>query len=125
MIKPEFGSGEGSTVARSRGWWRRLAVVAAVSTIAWWCWPPRPIQPPTGDGTFTDLSWRVWAFGVVPAFDVRGYAVSMPGFDLGEPHRAAYHVARLPAIGRDCTLYLAIDDPQNVWLFKDREIKEL
>jgi hypothetical protein len=103
-------------------WW--IVVAAVVAVVAWRCWPLGPLQAHTGDGTFADLSWRARAFGV-PVFDVRGFSVSMPGFDMGDPHQDEYRVASLPDIGRDCMLYLAIDDPQYQWLGRDSEIHQL
>lgn len=95
-----------------------------LALVIWRCLPMRPLQAHTGDGTFTDLSWRGRACGV-PVFEVRGFSVSMPTFDMGESHHAEYRVAHLPDIGRECMLYLAIDDPQHQWLFNDGEICQL
>jgi hypothetical protein len=112
------------TLARYQGWLRWLIVAAVVGTTAWWFWPLRPIQPPTGDGTFTDLSWRVPLLPGLPLYTVRGYAVALPAFDLGQPHSAEYRVGRLPDIGRECALYLAVDDPGVRWLGRDQEIRK-
>jgi hypothetical protein len=73
---------------------------------------------------FADLPWRPRILGV-PILDVRGYSISMPAFDMGGPHRAEYRVSQLPDIGRDCTLYLAIDDPGGRFLFQDSEVSRL
>ena len=108
---------------RSRRWW--LLVVVAVAAFAGYRFlPPKALPAHSGDGEFTDLSWRARACGV-PVIDVRGYAVSMPRFNLGQDYTAEYRVARLPDIGRECRLYLAIDDPQDRWLFRDDEICKL
>jgi hypothetical protein len=111
-------------VARPRRWkwWLLGATVAAL--VAWWCWPLRPLQAHTGDGAFTDLSWQARALGF-PVFTMRGFSVSMPGFDMGESRQAEYHIAHLPDAGHDCMLYLAIDDPQGKWLGKGREIERV
>jgi hypothetical protein len=108
---------------RSRRWWF-LGGVAVAAAIGYRCLPLAPLPAASGDGEFTDLSWRARAC-FVPVIDVRGYAVTMPRFELGKDHTAAYRVARLPDIGRQCNLYLAIDDPQGRWLMRDEEIREL
>jgi hypothetical protein len=61
----------------------------------------------------------------LPILNFRGFAVSMPPFDLGKDHTASYRVSRLPDIGRECQLYLAIDDPRHRWNFRDKEIRKL
>jgi hypothetical protein len=77
-----------------------------------------------GDGEFADLSWRARACGI-PVFNVRGFSVSMPRFDLGHDYSADYRVSHLPDIGLPCQLYLAIDDPQDRWLMRDDDIHGL
>ena len=108
---------------RSRRWWL-IGLVAVALAVGYRCLPLTPLPAHEGDGEFTDLSWRVRACGV-PVIDVRGFAVSMPRFDLGQDHTDEYRVARQPDIGRECGLYLAIDDPQGRWLMRDDEIRKL
>jgi hypothetical protein len=107
-----------------RRWWL-VGVVVVAAAIGYRCLPLAPLPAPSGDGEFTDLSWRARACGVIPVFDVRCYAVSMPRFDLGKNHTADYRVAHLPDIGRACELYLTIDDPQGRWVMRDDEIRKL
>ena len=109
---------------RLRHWWP-LVVVGVVAAIVYCSHPLAPLPAPSGDGEFTDLSWRVRAFGIVPVLDVRGFAVSMPRFDLGKDHTASYRVSRLPDIGQECKVFLAIDDPQGRWFARDEEIRKL
>jgi len=109
----------------SRCWWILGVVGVAVAvTVGYRCLPLTHLPAPEGDGEFTDLSWRARVCGV-PVIDVRGFAVSMPRFDLGKDHTADYRVARLPDVGRLCMLSLAIDDPQGRWLMRDAEIRKL
>jgi hypothetical protein len=107
-----------------RRWILGAVAVAVAAAVGYRCLPLTPLSAPEGDGEFTDLSWRARACGV-PVIDVRGFAVSMPRFDLGKDHTAEYRVARLPDIGRECMLYLAIDDPQGRWFMRQDEIPKL
>jgi hypothetical protein len=108
---------------KSRRWWL-LGVVAVAAVVGYRCLPLTPLPAPSGDGEFTDLSWRARAC-FVPVIDVRGFAVSMPRFELGKDHTADYRVAHLPDIGQECGLYLAINDPQGRWVMRDDEIRKL
>lgn len=54
-----------------------------------------------GDGVFADLSGKAGPL-------IRGYAISMPEFDLGEPFKAEYRLSKVPSIGRECGVYLVI-----------------
>jgi hypothetical protein len=109
---------------KSRLWWL-LGVVVVVAAVGYHCRPLEPLHAHSGDGEFTDLSWRSRFWGVFPVFDVRGFAVSMPGFDLGKDHTASYRVNHLPDIGRECMLYLAIDNPQDQWITRGEELRKL
>jgi hypothetical protein len=109
---------------RLKHWWL-LGVVAMVAAVGYRCLPLAPLPPHSGDGMFADLSWQGKAFGIFSVFDVRGFAISMPQFDLGKDHNASYRVNNLPDIGQECRLYLAIHDPQGRWLMRDKEIRKL
>jgi hypothetical protein len=68
----------------SRRWWLLCAIViVAVVAVVYHCLPPTPLTPHTGDGEFTDISWRGRVF-FLPMVNIRGFAVSMPPFDLGQ-----------------------------------------
>jgi hypothetical protein len=108
----------------SRRWWF-LAGVVAVAVLAYCNLPFTPLPAHSGDGDFTDLSWRPRALGVLPVYNVQGFAVSMPRFGLGEDHTSEYRFGRLPDIGCQCELYLAIDDPGGRWLMRDDDIRKL
>src|SRR5262245_51767930 len=105
----------------------RRRVLIAVATIAlfaclniaWGMFFLPTIPPHRGDGTFQNISRRAGPFAIP------GYSISMPEFDLAEPHQAEYRVADLANIGGDCMLYLSINDPEYKWLFKHREIRQL
>jgi hypothetical protein len=73
----------------------------------------RPLSAHHGDGTFADITRRT-------PFALPGYTVSMPAFDLALPHQAEYRMSRLPDIGRDCGLFLAIRDPDDGWWGRDQ-----
>jgi hypothetical protein len=118
----------GSIALVKRRWLRRwwlLGVAVVLAAAGYCCLPLAPLPAHSGDGEFTDLSWRAKACGLVPVFDVRGFAVSMARFDLGKDHTASYRVSHLPDIGCACMLYLAVDDPQGRWLMRDQEIRKL
>jgi hypothetical protein len=111
-------------LAGSRRWRWGLAVAPVVAVGAWWCSCLGPLHAHTGDGTFADLSRPIWACGI-PVFNLRGYSVSMSGFDMSDPHHAEYRVAGLPNIGEKCMLYLAMDDPEDKWLMQYAAIRKL
>ncbi len=107
-----------------RRWWLLVGVaaVAVLAVIGYRCLPMAPLPAHTGDGDFTDISWRAKAFGLVSIWDVRGYTVSMPRFDLGKDHTATYRVSRLPDIGLPCQLSLTFDDPKGRWFIPDERV---
>jgi len=78
-----------------------LGLGALGSFCVWSCGLP-PIPPHRGDGEFRDISHRAGPF------PLRGYTVSMPEFDLGQPLEAEYRVAGLAEIGPECGVHLAI-----------------
>jgi hypothetical protein len=57
--------------------------------------------------------------------EVPAYSISFPEFDLGKRHEATYKVSSLPSIGKSCTLFLAVEDPDNRWFMRDDEISQL
>ena len=102
-------------------WAAALSVAAlCIGLLVFLACVPRAIPPHVGDGEFADLT-----YGVPVVFTVPGYVVSFPRFDLGSSYTATNHVTRLPDIGRDCRLHLAIDDPREQWLFKFEKIRAL
>jgi hypothetical protein len=70
-----------------------------------------------GDGVFHDLSRRGVLSVVIP-----GYSISMPGFDLGKPHRAEYRFGGLANIGPKCGVHLAIRDHTGRWWIETRHL---
>lgn len=101
-----------------------VIMVSVVALVTWWCVPAKPLQAHTGDGDFADLSRKVRLIGNMTS-ELRGFSVSMPRFDLGQAYHAEYRIARLPNIRRDCRLYLAIHDADDVWGSKENEIRAL
>lgn len=106
----------------------RWLVIGALVVLLLWRWLPlRPLLPHKGDGEFADVTVRGKV--CVPCgpslWDFRAYSVTFPDFDLTADHRAEYTVAGLPEIGRDCMLYLAIDDPVAEWMARDEKIRPL
>lgn len=102
--------------------WCLLGVVVGI--VAYLCLPPAPLTSHAGDGEFADISLRGNVCGL-PILNFRGFAVSMPRFDLGVDHTATYRVSRLPDIGRPCHLYLAIEDANRRWFMRDADIRKL
>ena len=65
----------------------------------------RPIVPHEGDGVFHDLS--------AGRFFFPGYGVSFPEFGLDKLYEATFRVSRLPRLGPNCGVFIAIID--NDW----------
>lgn len=82
-----------------------LAAIIACGWLGWRLFALPVIPSHRGDGVFRDLSRR-------EPFANRGYDVSMPEFDLAEPHQAEYRLAGLTDIGRKCGVHLAIRNPE-------------
>jgi hypothetical protein len=93
-----------------------ILVPTGVSFIYSACALP-PIAPHRGDGVFADISRRAGPF------PLRGYTVTMPEFDLGQPFQAEYHLAGLTDIGQTCGVHLAFLDPR--WSIDDQAIKQM
>lgn len=124
-MSEERTSRKGRFTSRLRDWrWWAVTVVAALGV--WGYLPTRPLSPHSGDGEFADTTVRGrLCVGGPSLFDFRGYSVTMPGFDLAADYRAEYRVSGLPDIGRDCTLYLRIDEPEATWMARDEKQRRL
>lgn len=95
-----------------------LAAIIACSWIGWRLFSMPAIPSHRGDGIFRDLSRR-------EPFANRGYDVSMPEFDLAEPHETEYRLAGLVDIGRTCGVHMAIRDPKSQWYWQTADGREL
>jgi hypothetical protein len=84
--------------------WMTLTAILAMGSYRFFVLSP--VHAHGGDGQFQDISRRAGPFAM------RGYDISMPTFDLGEPLTTDYRVTALPGIGRDCGVYLAFRDPE-------------
>jgi hypothetical protein len=85
-----------------------VALAALVSFFLYACGLP-PIAPHRGDGQFQDISHRAGPFRL------RGYTISMPEFDLGQPHQQEYRLADLPELGPECGVHLAVRGRNGGW----------